>query len=68
MQHSILLDYWGGTTTFKPTPDMFDGRWHYVVTTYDGGSAIAYVDGVEMGPPNALDAPKPTSSSNTTTA
>jgi len=49
MQHAVVLDYFDGTTSFSRAPNMFDGRWHYVVATYDGNVALAYVDGVEVG-------------------
>jgi Concanavalin A-like lectin/glucanases superfamily len=42
-----------GGDTFTRSPDagsrVWDGRWHFVVGTYDGRSVRLYVDGVQVG-------------------
>lgn len=42
-----------GGLTFSPSPDagtsLWDGKWHFVVGTYDGSAVHLYVDGSQIG-------------------
>ena len=47
-----------GGDTYTRSPDagsrVWDGRWHFVVGTYDGRSVRLYVDGVQVGSGSSL--------------
>jgi hypothetical protein len=46
-----ILHAWGYSSDkqFTSTSPLNNGLWHQVVTTYDGGSIVVYVDGVSLG-------------------
>ncbi len=46
---TTLLSYWWGNDFAVTVPDLVDGRWHHVATTFDGTTRSIYLDGVLMG-------------------
>jgi hypothetical protein len=40
-----------------PGPKIWDGKWHFVVGTYDSSAVHLYVDGAEVGPSQPFSGP-----------